>query len=107
LTLRGAAPGAYTAEALKAEIVDMVATVAKVVSLPFKAVPLDDIETTWGNLKGRIVVKDNVVYLIEYSAVSSRINLTRELILLVLPMNLALSSTGWRVCVGMICPSLS
>jgi NADPH:quinone reductase-like Zn-dependent oxidoreductase len=57
LTLRGAAPGAYTAEALKAEMGGMVAAVAKVESLPFKVVQLDDIEAAWGDLKSRIVVK--------------------------------------------------
>jgi NADPH:quinone reductase-like Zn-dependent oxidoreductase len=57
LTMRGAAPGSYTAKQIEEEMASVVAAVGKLESLPLKEVPLDDIETAWADLKSRIVVK--------------------------------------------------
>lgn len=57
LTMRGAAPGSYTAKQIEEEMASVVAAVGKLESLTLKEVPLDDIETAWADLKSRIVVK--------------------------------------------------
>jgi hypothetical protein len=57
LTMRGAAPGSYTAKQIEEEMASVVAAVGKLERLPLKEVPLDDIETAWADLKSRIVVK--------------------------------------------------
>jgi NADPH:quinone reductase-like Zn-dependent oxidoreductase len=57
LTLRGAAPGAYTGEQIAKELPDMIAAVATIDAKNFKIVDLKDIESAWTDEKSRIVVK--------------------------------------------------
>jgi len=57
LTLRGAAPGAYSAEQIAKELPGMIAAVATMDTQKFKIVPLEDIESAWADMKNRIVVK--------------------------------------------------
>jgi NADPH:quinone reductase-like Zn-dependent oxidoreductase len=57
ITLRGAAPGAYSGAAMAAELPNIIAAVPSLDGGDFKVVPLEDIETAWADMKNRYIIK--------------------------------------------------
>jgi NADPH:quinone reductase-like Zn-dependent oxidoreductase len=57
ITIRGAAPGAYSSEATARELPDLVVATSNVKNQQFKFVKLEDIETAWADTKNRTVIQ--------------------------------------------------
>jgi NADPH:quinone reductase-like Zn-dependent oxidoreductase len=57
VTIRGAAPGAYSNAAIGAELPHIVAAASKLEGGKFKVVPLKDIGTAWADMKSRYIIQ--------------------------------------------------